>query len=125
MNTSLILSSSELSGLAELLGNKASEHFNSILIEICTENYNATDVISNLLEKRLACYEDDTLILEPFLKLIINEAYNAKSLYNPINDSYALICPNMHLLFSRYEWAENFWRIEPYKDKISLISSLR
>jgi len=124
MNTSLIISESEFQGLINLRSDAVSTHLQQLAGEICIGVDDSVNIVSTLSEKRLASWDGHTLTLEPFLKLIIDEACNAIELYSPEKDSYALECPNMHLLFTRYEWAENVWRIAPYKDKSSLILSV-
>jgi hypothetical protein len=81
-------------------------------------------VVSALEEKHLARFDGQTLTLEPLLKLIVSEACNAISYYEPVKSSCVLECPNMHLLFTQYEWNENMWKIAPYQDKKSLLLSL-
>jgi hypothetical protein len=125
MNTSLILSDNELHGLIVLQGDNTSVPLQSLIQEICPNTCETDDVISALQEKHLARFDGQTLTLEPLLKLVVSEACAAVSFYEPTQDFYALECPNMHLLFSRYEWAENVWRITPYKDKKSLLLSLK
>jgi len=123
LTTSLILSSDELHGIVEFQGENISEHLCSLIKEICPDDLGNVNIVSSLQEKQLAGWDGQTLTLEPFLKLIINEACNALSLFKPTDDTYALECPDMYLLFSRYKWAENMWKIAPFKDKISLQES--
>jgi len=123
LNTALIISNNELHGLSTLHEGSISEHFLFLINKFHEKADECFNLISILQEKRMARYDGHSLILEPFLKLIITEACAAKSLYEPSQNSYALECPNMHLLFTRYERAENMWRITPYKDNQSLLSS--
>jgi len=124
LNTALILTDVELQNLIGLQGNSISTHIKQLVDEICCKDSDAVDIASSLQEKRLAQWDGHTLTLEPLLKLIIDEACNAVSLYNPAQDSYALECPDMHLLFTRYAWAEDTWRIAPYKDVSALYASM-
>jgi len=124
MNTSVILSDNEFNGLIELQGVNASAPLQRLIQKICLNACDTTDAISTLGDKRLARLDGQTLILEPLLKLIISEACDAISIYEPAQGLYALECPNMHLLFSKYEWADGMWKIAPYQDKKSLVLSL-
>ena len=124
MNTALILSDKELHGLINLRGDDVSVYINNIIPEICADADVSFNLISMLQEKRLARWDGHSLILVPLLKLILDEACGATSMYEPEPGAFALECPNMHLLFTRYEWAEGVWRIAPFKDKSSLLLSL-
>jgi len=124
MNTALILSEDELYGLAILQADGVSETFMQLIGEICLSENDPAGITATLQEKHLAHWDGHSLTLEPLLKLILDEARSAVSLYKPEKDSYALECPDMHLLFTRYEWAKNMWRITPYKDKKTLITSM-
>jgi hypothetical protein len=124
MNTSLILSENELHGLIKLQGDNISASLQKLIQEICLNTCDTDDVISTLGEKRLARLDGQSLVLEPLLKLIISEACAATAYYKPSQGLFALECPDMHLLFTRYEWAKNMWRIAPYQDKKRLLLSL-
>ena len=123
MTTSLILSDNELYGLITLRGDTTSASLQQLIQRICPSTCNTVDVISTLREKRLARVDGQAMTLEPLLKLIVAEACEAISFYEPEQGVYALECPNMHLLFTRYEWIKSMWRITPYKDKKSLLLS--
>jgi len=124
LNTALILSGNEIKELITLCENDVSMQLRHFVNKTCDEVSSPTDIASALQKKRLARWDGHTLTLEPFLKLIIDEACAATSLYEPTQDSFALECPNMHLHFTRYEWAENKWRIAPFKDRSQLFLSL-
>ena len=124
MKTSLILSDNELYGLITLRGEGTSASLQHVIQKICPNTCDTVDVVSSLREKRLARLDGQTLTLEPLLNLIVSQACDAISFYEPVQGSYALECPNMQLLFTQYEWNESMWRIEPYKDKKSLLLSL-
>ena len=124
MNTALILSGKELYELIKLRGDGASVQLQNFIKEICFCAEESVDLVLSLQEKRLARWDGTTLTLEPFLKLLIDEACETTSVYEPVEGAYALECVNMHLLLTRYEWADDIWRIAPHKDKASLLSSL-
>ena len=124
MNTALILTDDEFHNLIDLQGDNISTHTKQLVNEMRYKDGDAVDIASSLQEKRLAQWDGETLTLEPLLKLIIDEACKAVSLYHPAQGSYALECPNMHLLFTRYAWAKDTWRIAPYKDAAALFSSM-
>jgi len=124
LNTALILTDDELHKLIALQGNNISAYTKQLVNDMHYKDSDTVDIASSLQEKRLALWDGETIALEPLLKLIIDEACKAVSLYHPTQDSYALECPNMHLLFTRYAWIKDTWRIAPYKDAAALFSSM-
>jgi hypothetical protein len=124
LNTALILTSDELHGLISLQEGDASVHLHKLIQKIYDKGNGSNDIVATLQEKRLVSWDGHTLSMKPLLRLIINEASTAASFYKPIKDAYALECPNMHLLFTKYQWALDMWRISPFKDKSALLSSL-
>jgi len=124
LNTALILTSNELYGLIVIQKRDISVHMQKLIQEICEKSNDSVEIIATLQEKHLARWDGHTLLVEPLLTLMIEEACNATLLYEPAQDAYALECPNMHLLFTRYQWATDMWRISPCKDKSTLLSSL-
>ena len=91
---------------------------------VCEKRNDSVEVVTTLQEKHLARWDGHTLLAEPLLTLMIEEACNLTLLYEPVYDAYALGCPNMHLLITRYQRATDLLRITPCKDKSTLLSSL-
>jgi len=124
MNTALILTGAEFAGLIASKGYDAPEPMRQLVDEMCAASGENDDIASSLQEKRLAQCESDELKVEPLLDLIIKEAAAAMSANKTATGAYAVECPNMCLLVSRYEWAEGMWRIAPFQDMPELLSSM-
>jgi len=123
MNTALVISGEEWYGLIALKGRAVPEALQQLIGEMRIDTSNKADIVSTLQEKRLARQVGDVLTMEPLLNLVIEEAISAHSFHKAAPDSFALACPNMSILFTRYEWAAGMWRIAPFKDMHALLSS--
>ena len=129
MNTALVLSGGEFSGLIASKGCDVSEPMQQLLGVMCGNNCdntcgNTCDIVSTLQEKHLAQWDGCEVKVEPLLDLIAEEAAAAYSFEEVAPGIYAVECPNMCLLVTRYEWAEGMWRIAPFQDMPALLASL-
>jgi len=124
MNTALVLSGAEFSGLIASKGCVVTEPLQQLLGEMCVSTSDNTDIVSTLQEKRLAQWDGNVLNVEPLLDLIIEEAAAARSFHEVAPGTYTVECPNMCLLITQYEWAAGMWKIAPFKDINELQSSL-
>jgi len=124
MNTALILSEDELYGLVASKSCDIPAPLLRLFDEMGVNLNKNRDIVSTLQEKRLAQWDGNSLKIEPLLNLIIDEAMAAQSIHTAKADVYAVECPSMCLLISRYEWAAGTWRIAPFQDMHALLSSL-
>jgi len=124
MNTALVLSGAEFAGLIASKGYNVPEPMRQLIDEMCGVSGINEDIASTLQEKRLAQCDGDELKVEPLLDLIMKEAAAATSANKTATGAYAVECPDMCLLISKYEWAAGMWRIAPFKDMPELLSSM-
>ena len=124
MNTALVLSGEELSGLITSKGYDVSGPMRELLDIICIKTSDNYNIALTLQEKRLAQSDGDSITVEPLLKLIIEEVVAARSFHEVSPDSFAVECPNMYLHITRYEWAAGMWRVASFQDMPALLASL-
>jgi len=124
MNTSLILSGEEWASIVKLNAGNTAEPLLQLLknMNACDENIDKIQI--SLQEKQLAKLEGNLLRLSPLLHLIVTEAKIATSICEPSSGCYVLECPALFLLFTRYEWAQEMWRISAFQDMDSLQKAL-
>ena len=125
MNTALILSAGEWRYLLELKNRELTEPLKIINDAIAVlPDYSRPGTVEALREKRLAVQDGDSLVLEPLLNLIVEEAALSYAIEEISPGAYALRCPNMFLLFMPYEWGENMWRIAAFRGMVELAEFL-
>ena len=117
MNTALILSAGEWGYLMEIKNNGSSEPIEILNGAIgVMQDCNRLEIVASLQEKRLAVQDGDSLVLEPLLNLVVEEAALSYAIEEISPGAFALRCPNMCLLFMPYEWGEKMWRIAAFRD---------